>query len=159
MVVLLLVRHQWTVTVGPKPHEEAALGPAPNPGRLGGGARKKRAGVEPVPPSGPLAGVRRGFSVSRRVASRSVSNVGHRAATERRLSAGGRRAAPGQPVGHAGEDGSSGLLPSGGEQRAEPCVARPCEIPSWLTSSRRDGTCHCLVPAVAVSMACRSLAS
>ena len=41
----------------------------------------------------------------------------------------------GQPVGHAGEDGWSGLLPSGGERRAETCVARPCGIPSWLASS------------------------
>ena len=45
------------------------------------------------------------------------------------------RASPGNPVGHAGEDGCSGLLPSGGERRAETCVARPCGIPSWLASS------------------------
>jgi hypothetical protein len=39
MVVLLLVRHRWTVTVGPKPHEEAALEPGPSPGRLGDDAQ------------------------------------------------------------------------------------------------------------------------
>ena len=58
------------VTVGPKPHQEAALGPGPSLGRVGDGAQQQPAGVELVHPSGPLAGVRRGFSVSRRVASR-----------------------------------------------------------------------------------------
>jgi hypothetical protein len=58
------------VTVGPKPHQEAALGPGPSPGRLGDGAQQQSAGAEVVHPPGPLAGVRQGFSVSRRVASR-----------------------------------------------------------------------------------------
>jgi hypothetical protein len=64
------------VTVGPKPHREAALGPGPSPGRVGDGAQQQPAGAELVHPSGPLAGVRRGFSVSRKVASRrSVSTA------------------------------------------------------------------------------------
>jgi hypothetical protein len=61
---------QSGIQVGPKPHEEAALGPGPSLGRVGDGARRQPAGAELVHPSGPLAGVRRGFSVSRRVASR-----------------------------------------------------------------------------------------
>ena len=58
------------VTVGPKPHQEAAHGPGPSLDRLGDGAQQRSAGAEVVHPSGPLAGMCRGFRVSRRVASR-----------------------------------------------------------------------------------------
>jgi hypothetical protein len=66
--------------------------------------------------------------------------------------------------GHAGDDSSSGLLPSGGGRRVERCAwrcaARPCGIRSSLfPPRRRNGSRHCLVPTAAVSMACRSLAS
>jgi hypothetical protein len=62
--------------MGPKPHQEAALEPGPSLGRVGDGAQQRPAGAEVVHPSGPLAGVCRGFSVSRRVASRrSVSTA------------------------------------------------------------------------------------
>jgi hypothetical protein len=57
------------VTVGPKPHQEAALGPGPSLGRVDAGAQQRPAGAKAVHPSGPLAEVRREFSVSRRVAS------------------------------------------------------------------------------------------
>jgi hypothetical protein len=74
--MLLRLRHRSMATVGPKPHEEAALGPGPSPCRVGAGAQQQPAGAQPVHPSGPLAGVRRRFSVSRRVAShRSVSTA------------------------------------------------------------------------------------
>jgi hypothetical protein len=64
------------VTVGPKPHGEVELAPAPSPGRVGDDAQQQPAGVQPGHPSGPLAGVRRGFGVSRTVASRrSVSTA------------------------------------------------------------------------------------
>jgi hypothetical protein len=70
------------------------------------------------------------------------------------------RASPGRVDGLADEDGSCLAATSGGGRRAETCAARPCEIPSWLTSSRSgDGSRHCLVAAAAVSMACSSLAS
>jgi len=42
------------VTVGPKPHEEAALGPEPSPGRVGASAQQQPAGAQPVHPSGSL---------------------------------------------------------------------------------------------------------
>jgi hypothetical protein len=58
------------VTVGPKPHQEAAHGPGPSLGRVGDGAQQLPAGAEVVHLSGPLAGMCRGFRVSRRVASR-----------------------------------------------------------------------------------------
>jgi hypothetical protein len=64
-------------------------------------------------------------------------------------------------AGHAGEDGLSGLLLSGGGRRVETCAVRPCGIPSSRTSSRRrDGSRHCLdSAAAAVSIACSSSAS
>ena len=62
--------------MGPKPHEEAALGPGPSLGRVGDDAHQQEAGVQLVHPSAPLAGVCQWFSVSRRVASRrSVSSA------------------------------------------------------------------------------------
>jgi hypothetical protein len=57
---------------GRSPTGEEALGPGPSLGRVGDGAQQ-RAGVQPVHPSGPLAGVRRRFSVNQRVASGAVS--------------------------------------------------------------------------------------
>ena len=42
------MRHRSMVTVGPKPHEEAALGPGPSPGRLGDGVQQQPAGAEQV---------------------------------------------------------------------------------------------------------------
>jgi hypothetical protein len=64
------------VTVGPKPHEEAALEPGPSLGRVGDDAQQQEAGVQLVHPSAPLAEVCQWFSVSRRVASRrSVSSA------------------------------------------------------------------------------------
>jgi len=65
------------VTVGPKPQREAELGPAPSLGRVDDGAQQP-AGAQPVHPSGPLAGVRRGFSVSRMVASHRPVSTGLR---------------------------------------------------------------------------------
>lgn len=74
--MLLLLRHGSMVTVGPKPHEEAALEPGPSPGRVGDGARQRPADVQPVHPSRGQAALRWGFSVSRRVSSRrSVSTA------------------------------------------------------------------------------------
>ena len=57
-----------------------------------------------------------------------------------------------------------GLLPSGGGRRVGRCVglcvARPCGIQTSLfPPCRRDGSRHCSVLAVVVSMACSSLAS
>src|ERR671912_1412473 len=48
---------------GPKPHQEAALGPEPTLDRVDVGAQQQPAGSEVVHPSGPLAGVYRGLSV------------------------------------------------------------------------------------------------
>jgi Bacterial transcriptional activator domain len=125
------------VTVGPKPHQEAALGPGPSLGRLDAGAQQRPAGAKVVHPSGPLAKVRREFSVSRRVASprqyrtHSVARQWRfrRHTQERRFSgvalhpppcrrSSGKRPAP-QP-GHGGELPAGATQPAGSEVERDP---------------------------------------